>query len=114
MRVLTFGGGGACKRLNGIILVRKGDIKRVIDVGAGTGLLSMYAAGARSKNSSAVTEVVAVEANTAMAKIATELVSINNDGEERGQYSIHQRHDSDDAESEKDIGYGNFFVKSVN
>ena len=86
----------------------------MIDVGAGTGLLSMYAAGMRSKNSPAVTEVVAVEANTAMAKIATELVSINNNGEERGQYSIHQRHDSDDAESEKDIGYGNFSVKSVN
>ena len=71
----------------------------MIDVGAGTGLLSMYAAGARSKISPAVTEVVALEANTAMAKIATDIVALNNDGEERGQYS-------DDAESENDVGYG--------
>ena len=81
----------------------------MIDVGAGTGLLSMYAAGMRSKNSPAVTEVVAVEANTAMAKIATDIVAVNNDGEERGQYS-------DDAESQNDVGYGIFIkcgLKSV-
>ena len=53
----------------------------------------------RSEKSPAVTEVVAVEANTAMAKIATEIVAKNNNGEERGQYS-------DDAESEDDVGYG--------
>lgn len=56
-------------------LLRKGDVKRVIDVGAGTGLLSMYAAG----SSPAVTEVVAVEANTDMAKIANEIVAMNDD-----------------------------------
>ena len=49
----------------------------MIDVGAGTGLLSMYAAG----SSPVVTEVVAVEANTEMAKIATEIVSINDEEE---------------------------------
>ena len=57
---------------------RNGDIKRVIDIGAGTGLLSMYAAG----SSPAVSEVVAVEANTDMAKLAAEIVAMNDDGDD--------------------------------
>ena len=50
----------------------------MIDIGAGTGLLSMYAAG----SSPAVSEVVAVEANTDMAKLAAEIVTMNDDGDD--------------------------------
>ena len=52
-------------------VVREAEVKKVLDVGSGTGLLSLYAA------ETAATEIVACEANVEMAKLAQQIIEIN-------------------------------------